>query len=56
MNVPDSFAVYIVTKGEGVISGEGYERGIRRGDYFFMPHCAMGAFSVSGSAEIVECY
>ena len=56
LNLPDTFGVYIVTSGEGEIKGEGFSRKIKKGDYFFVPCCAMGKFSVSGNAEIVECY
>jgi len=56
MNVDDSYGVYIVTAGEGKITGEGYERAIKKGDYFFMPACAMGKYTISGNAEVVECY
>jgi len=56
LDVPDSYAVYIVTDGEGSLEGENYSRSIKKGDYFFMPCSLMGDFSISGSAEIVECY
>lgn len=56
MNIDDSYGVYIVTAGEGKITGEGYEKDIKKGDYFFMPACTMGKFTISGSAEIIECY
>lgn len=54
--VKDSYAVYIVTKGEGVLLGENYARDMKKGDYFFMPACLMGEFCISGNLEIVECY
>ena len=56
LDVKDSYAVYIVTDGEGEIAGEGYSRKLRRGDYFFMPYSAMGSFEIRGSIQIVECY
>ncbi len=56
MNINDSFGVYIVTCGSGEISGEGYSKEIKKGDYFFMPCSAMGKFTLSGKAEIIECY
>ena len=56
LNVADSYGVYIVTDGEGEISGEGYSKNIKKGDYFFVPACAMGKFSVSGNVEVIECY
>ena len=56
LSVDDSYAVYIVTDGCVTLRGEGYERSLRRGDYFFMPYSAMGKYSVSGNATLVECY
>ena len=52
----DGYAVYIVTDGCATLTGEGYERSLRRGDYFFMPYSAMGKYSVCGNATLVECY
>ena len=56
LSVDDSYGVYIVTNGDGELAGEDYTRPIKKGDYFFMPACLMGQFSVSGNMEIVECY
>ncbi|MBQ9975597.1 MAG: class I mannose-6-phosphate isomerase [Clostridia bacterium] len=56
LKVDGSYAIYIVTDGEGRLSGKDYTRDIKKGDYFFMPASLMGEFSVSGNAEIVECY
>ena len=56
INVKDSYAVYIVTAGNGEIVGNGYRRKIHRGDYFFMPYAAMGEFKIKGHFEIIECY
>lgn len=30
--------IYVVTEGEGVLTGEGYSKNIKKGDYFFMPY------------------
>ena len=56
LEVKNSYAVYIVTKGEGVLTGENYKKEIKQGDYFFMPACLMGKYKVSGNLEIVETY
>ena len=50
-------AIYVVTKGEGKVTGDGYSRMVRQGDYFFLPYQAKGAFraETDGSLEIVEC-
>ena len=56
IELEDTYGVYIVTEGEGSLAGEGYERKIKKGDYFFMPCCAMGEFTLIGNLECVECY
>lgn len=56
LNIKDSYAVYIVTKGEGVISGDGFNQKLRSGDYFFIPYAAMGKYRISGHLEFIECY
>jgi len=56
LSVKDSFAVYIVTDGIGKLTGDGYEREIKKGNYFFMPYAAMGKFEIGGSLDVVECY
>ena len=49
-------AVYVVTEGEGRLTGDGYEKDVKKGDYFFIPVAAEGKFTVSGNADVVECY
>ncbi len=56
LRVDDSYAIYIVTDGEGTLVGDGYAKSIKKGDYFFMPACLMGKYKVNGNVEIVECY
>ena len=56
LKIENSYAIYIVTNGEGILSGNNYSKIINKGDYFFMPACLMGKFSVSGNVELVECY
>lgn len=56
LDISDSYGVYIVTEGEGEIKGKNYERSIKKGDYFFLPACAMGEFKILGNMEVVECY
>jgi len=47
-------AVYIVTQGEGALTGEGYSRKVKAGNYFFLPAEAKG-FCISGSIQFVCC-
>ena len=57
LNINDGYGVYIVTNGEGKLySKEGYLKQIKKGDYFFMPACRMGKFSIEGNIEVIECY
>ena len=48
-------AVYLCTDGEGAVFGEGYERPLRRGDYFFLPAAAENRFGIHGNCTVVEC-
>lgn len=48
--------IYVVTEGEGKIQGEGYEKDVKKGDYFLIPVAAEGKFTISGNAHVVECY
>ncbi len=50
-------SVYICLSGEGKIIGDGYEKEIKRGDYFFLPYAAENNFRVTSDTEavLVEC-
>ena len=50
-------AIYVVTKGEGKVVGEGFSRTVSQGEYFFLPYQAKGVFraETTGELEIVEC-
>ena len=49
--------VYVVTSGEAIITSEEYSKDVKTGDYFLIPDCCKGKFTVSAdSAEIIECY
>ena len=50
-------SVYICLDGEGVIKGDDYEKKIKTGDYFYLPYCAEGKFTISSdtNATIIEC-
>ena len=49
-------AIYVVTEGEGKLIGDGYEKDVKKGDYFFIPVAAKGKFVLGGNADVVECY
>lgn len=55
LSLPDSYGVYIVTKGTGSLLGDGYAHALKKGDYFFMPATLMNLYTVTGRLEIVEC-
>lgn len=50
-------SVWICLDGKAVIKGEGYEREIKRGDYFYLPFVAQNKFTVQtkSSATLIEC-
>lgn len=49
--------IYVVTEGDGKIVGDGYEKTITKGDYFFVPEVIKDKFSLTGtSMTVVECY
>lgn len=49
-------AIYICLDGEADITGENYERHVRRGEYFFLPYAAEGKFTIcSRRAVLIEC-
>lgn len=56
INVKDTCGVYIVTGGEGELKGENYSRKIQKGSYFFMPACLMNKLTLTGNAEVIECF
>ena len=49
-------AIYVALDGAGRITGDGYSRDIKKGDYFMMPAAAAGKFTASGDIKIAECF
>ncbi len=49
-------AIYVALEGEGKIIGEGYEKSIRKGDYFLLPENVKEKFSVTGNLKFAECF
>ena len=50
-------SVYICLDGQAVIKGNGYEKEIKRGDYFYLPFVAEGKFKVESQSQatLIEC-
>lgn len=46
-------SVYICLEEEALITGDGYEKPIRRGDYFYLPYAAEGKFTVTAQKHAV---
>ncbi len=44
--------VYVVTEGAGKLTGDGYEKDIKKGDYFFMPYSCKEKYTVKSDAEL----
>jgi mannose-6-phosphate isomerase len=42
----DAPCVYVVTEGNGILCGDGYEKPLKKGEYFFMPYSCKGRFTV----------
>ena len=57
LTLPYAPSVWICTEGKGKIVGEGYERTISQGDYFFLPYVAEGKFRIvaDDKIEMIEC-
>ena len=55
-NLDKGATIYVVTEGNGIITAEGYNKEIKKGDYFFMPVAAKDKFTVNGNMKLVECY
>ncbi len=51
-----SAAIYVALGGSGKIVSDGYEKNIKQGDYFFIPHNAAGKFSLTGNISVAECF
>ncbi len=44
--------VYVVTEGNGKLIGEGYEKALKKGDYFFMPYSCKGKYNVQSDSTL----
>ena len=44
--------VYVVTEGTGTLTGDGYEKELKKGDYFFMPYSCKGKYTVKSDTEL----
>lgn len=44
--------VYVVTEGAGKLTGDGYEKDIKKGDYFFMPYSCEEKYTVQSDSEL----
>jgi mannose-6-phosphate isomerase len=44
--------VYVVTEGKGTLIGDSYEKEIKKGDYFFMPHSCKNKFFVKSDTSL----
>ena len=53
-SLEQAFSVLLVTRGEAVLSGDGWERDLHRGDAVLVPFGA-GPTEVSGDGEILRC-
>lgn len=49
-------SIYVALEGEAKIIGDGYEKEIKKGDYFFVPFNAVDKFLIKGTGKIAECF
>ena len=49
-------AIYVAVDGKGSISGDGYHKDIKKGDYFMIPEAAKNKFNIKGNISVVECF
>lgn len=50
LDIPAS--IWVCTGGEGVLTGEGYEKQIKKGDYFFLPAAAAGSINAASESSL----
>ena len=48
-------SVYMLLDGEVTITGENYNKVVKKGEYFFLPYVAENKFTVSGNGTLIEC-
>lgn len=55
LDIPAS--IWVCTEGEGLLSGENYEKTIQKGDYFFLPAAAAGSIhaATASALTLVAC-
>lgn len=54
---PDvSAGVYVVLSGNGTVTAPDVKRKINRGDYFLLPHNAVGKCVIDGNLTVAECF
>ena len=54
---PDASAgVYVVISGNGTVTAPDVKRKIKRGDYFLLPHNAVGKCVIDGNLTVAECF
>ena len=44
--------IYVVTEGSGTLTGDGYEKEIKKGDYFFMPYSCNNKFRMESTGKL----
>ena len=51
-----SAGIYVITDGSGVISGNGFSRNVKKGEYFLLPDFARKNYTIKGEIAIIECF
>ncbi len=51
-----SAGIYIIIDGNGEITGKDYNKKLKKGDYFLLPHIARNKYKITGKITIIECF
>lgn len=55
LTLSDPASVWICAAGSGKITADGYEKDLKKGDYFFLPAAAAGKCEASGNITLICC-
>jgi mannose-6-phosphate isomerase len=55
VKLPTGASVYIVAEGQGMVRCGDYSHALKKGDYFFLPECALNDTVVEGQMEFLIC-
>ena len=55
--LPNGPAVIVISEGSGILTAQGEQKSVKKGDYFFLPYAAKGTCTLAGDClTAIECY